>query len=342
MPMHSRFTRLGATILASVMFAPCANAQSYAQRADAMQLAAEIAVRQHLDPAWTRQVIGQAEYLPGVPPLMVPSSHPGARNWRGYRSRFVDAVRIERGVSFWQRNQHWLERAEQRYGVPPEIIVGIIGVETVYGGFTGNTRVLDALATLALDFPLAHPRANQRQAYFRGELETFLALSQQQGWLPTSPEGSYAGAMGIPQFMPSSWRDYAVDFDGDGHIDLWGSEADAIGSVASYFRGYGWQPGHPTHYRVFLKPEADKTWLLQPDIVPSFSAAQIQAAGAIILDRPDPSEKLALIELPNAGAAADYVIGTQNFYVVTRYNHSSFYAMSVIELGRAIAAEMRS
>jgi membrane-bound lytic murein transglycosylase B len=148
-------------------------------------------------------------------------------------------------VKFWQDNQATLERAEKEYGVPVEMIVGIIGVETIYGQQMGNFRVIDALATLAFNFPQSHPRASERSEFFRGELENFLVMQNQLGGDPLAPLGSYAGAMGMPQFMPSSWVKWAVDFDGDGRADLSRSTADAIGSVANYFKSYGWQPGMP-------------------------------------------------------------------------------------------------
>lgn len=316
----------------------------YAGRPDALQWAETVAAQHGLDSAWTRQTIAQAAFLPQVPRLMLPATRGAAKNWRVYRSRFIDQARIGAGVRFWQRNRVALARAHAQYGVPPEMVVGIIGVETIYGQNVGNFRVLDALATLTFDFPAAHPRAQARQAYFEGELLQFLKLCQQLGWAPGAPLGSYAGAMGLPQFMPSSWARYALDFDRDGHTDLWASEADAIGSVAHYFVGYGWQPGLPTHYPVHLAPDADMARLLAPDIKPSFSPADMASLGASVhTSGPAPAGPLALIELQNGdpalpGNEPQYVAGTDNFYTITRYNWSSYYAMAVIELGQAVAA----
>ncbi|HQQ54909.1 MAG TPA: lytic murein transglycosylase B, partial [Ottowia sp.] len=276
-----------------------------------------------------------------VPRLMLPPARGTAKNWRAYRSRFIDATRIRAGARFWQRNRATLARAQQDYGVPPEIVVGIIGVETIYGQNMGSFRVLDALATLSFDFPPQHPRAAARQAFFQDELAQYLSLCQRSGMDPQQPLGSYAGAMGMPQFMPSSWVRYAIDFDADGHIDLWGSEGDAIGSVAHYFQGYGWQPGQPTHYPVQLAPEADLDRLLAPDILPSFRPARFAELGAR-LDAAGQAHDgpLALIELQNGAAEPSYVAGTENFYVITRYNWSSYYAMAVIELGQEVAAAL--
>jgi len=315
-----------------------AEPRPYLLRDDAMRWADEMAGRRGLDAEWTRQAVGQAVFLRQVPRLMLPPARGTAKNWRAYRSRFVEPLRIRAGVRFWQRNRGALAQAQAEFGVPPEIIVGIIGVETIYGQNMGNFRVVDALATLTFDFPPEHPRATERQAYFSGELEQFLSLCSRSDMAPTAPLGSYAGAMGMPQFMPSSWVKYAIDFDGDGQIDLWGSQADAIGSVASYFKGYGWQPGLPTHYPVQLSPEADLDALLAPDILPTFKPERFQALGAQLDEGgPTPPGPLALIELQNGSAEPSYVAGTENFYVITRYNWSSYYAMAVIELGQAVA-----
>jgi membrane-bound lytic murein transglycosylase B len=305
-----------------------------------MRLADEIAEQRGLDRAWVRQAIGQSRHLPQVARWVLPAASPTAKNWRVYRSRFIEPVRIRAGVAFWQANEAELARAEQTYGVPAEIIVGIIGVESIYGRQTGNFRVMDALVTLSLDFPDAHPRATERRAFFRGELEQLLSLAQRASTDPMQYKGSYAGAMGMPQFMPSSWVRYAIDFDADGRIDLFDSASDVIGSVAHYFQAFGWKKGMPTHYPVhFDKSVLDLDTLLAPDILPTFSVQSFMAKGAI----PEAAGQqhdgpLALVELFNGDAAPSYVAGTENFYVVTRYNWSSYYALAVIELGQEIAA----
>jgi membrane-bound lytic murein transglycosylase B len=317
---------------------PERNATGYAARADAMEFADDVAARHDLDPAWVRQMVGEARNLPVVSRLMQPAPPGQPKNWNAYRGRFIDATRINAGVRFWQEHRSTLERAEQEFGVPAEIIVGILGVETIYGRQMGDFRVLDALATLAFDFPQDHPRAEERTRYFRGELEQFLAYHRAQHSSPLAPRGSYAGAWGMPQFMPGSLVRWGVDYDGDKRIDLAGSADDAIGSVANYFKGYGWIPGMPTYYPVRLDPaKLDLDGLLAPDILPTFSVARFQEKGAI-LEGPALEHKgpLALIELQNGGDPPTYVAGTENFYVITRYNWSSYYAMAVIELGREV------
>ena len=312
----------------------------YASRPEALQFADDLAVRRDLDREWVRQAIGQAHFLPQVPKLMLPPAKGTAKNWRVYRSRFVEPIRIRAGVRFWQQNQAALERAEREFGVPAETIVGIIGVETIYGQQMGNFRVMDALATLAFDFPAAHPRAKERTEFFRRELEQFLSFTNRSNTDPFEPRGSYAGAMGLGQFMPSSWVRYAIDFDGDGRVDLFNSPADAIGSVANYFRGHGWTPGMPTHFGVqFDNARLQLDDLLAPDILPTFSATSMLAKGAVLdAQGAQHTGPLALVELQNGNDAPSYVAGTENFYAITRYNWSSYYAMAVIELGREVAA----
>ena len=318
----------------------------YAARLEAMQFADDLAARRDLDQAWVRDVMGQARNLPMVSRLMQPPAKAFVKNWRVYRSRFIDPIRIDAGVKFWRANRSTLERAEKQYGVPAEIIVGIIGVETIYGRDTGSFRVMDALTTLAFDFPATHPRAKERSDFFKGEIEQFLTLQNRRGASVVqtlSVKGSYAGAMGMPQFMPSSWAKYAVDFDGDGHIDLWNSPADVIGSVANYFKAFNWQTGMPTHYPVsFDKSHLDMDALMAPDILPTFSVASFAAKGAVLTGEAlQHKGSLALIELLNGPDAPSYVAGTDNFYAITRYNWSSYYAMAVIELGREVAARVR-
>ena len=316
-------------------------ATTYGHHAAAQTWGDALAQRQGLDPLAVRAALAQARKLPQVQQLILPPTQPTAKNWTAYRARFIEPVRIRAGLAFWDAHSHLLQRAEAETGVPARLVVGVLGVETLYGRHTGRWRVLDALATLAFDFPAQHPRAEARQRYFEGELGHFLTQTLRAGVDPTEPRGSYAGAMGLPQFMPGSVAQFAVDFDGDGRIDLTHSVADAIGSVAHYFKAFGWQPGLPTHHAVRLNPQhADLDTLLTPDILPTFSAQRLSELGATPEDV-NHSGRLALIELHNGdpvrGApGAQYVAGTDNFYAVTRYNWSSYYALAVIELGETI------
>ncbi len=335
-------TRTAARARASRTSATAQAGIPYATNPQAMQFADDVAARRDLDLEWTRRAIGQARLLPVVQRLMQPGPPGMRKNWAVYRSRFIDPIRIAAGLRFWQANQDTLARAEAEYGVPAETIVGIIGVETIYGQQMGSFRVIDALATLAFDHPSSHPRAAERAEWFRGELEQFLSMQHRLNADPLAPLGSFAGAAGMPQFMPGSVVRWAIDFDGDGKVDLRDSAADAIGSVASYFKGYGWQPGMPSHYPVRLDAErVDLEGLLAPDILPTFSVASLTAKGAELegaaLQHTGP---LALVELQNGDQPSTYVAGTENFYVLTRYNQSSYYAMAVIELGREVREAM--
>ena len=322
---------------------PAARAQAvgdaYATREDAMRFADDVAERRNLDREWVRQAIGQSNFIPTVQRLMRPASGTFVKNWRVYRSRFIDPVRIQAGVRFWRANADTLARAEAEFGVPAEIIVGIIGVETIYGRDMGTFRVVDALATLAFDFPKTEKR--DRTQFFKDELEQVLSLANRTNIDPLSLRGSYAGAMGLGQFMPSSWTKYAIDFDGDGKVDLFNSQSDAIGSVANYFKNFNWKPGLPTHYSVsFDNAKLDKDALLAPDILPTFNVDRFTALGAVLpgsaQSHPGP---LALVELLNGNdGAPQYIAGTENFYAITRYNWSSYYAMSVIDLGAEVKA----
>ena len=324
---------------------------TYGRRDDVMRYGAELAERRNLDAAWVLGALQRARFIPSVAKAIMPPRAGTAKNWAAYRARFVEPIRIRAGVAFWQANMAWLQRAEERYGVPAEIIVGIIGVETIYGQQMGNFRVIDALATLAFDFPAGR---KDRSAFFRDELENFFVLCDAEHADPLKPRGSFAGAMGMPQFMPSSANRYAIDFDGDGHIDLARNPADVIGSVAHYLAEFGWQRGLPTRFDVAVPVDAsERAVLLGPDIVPSFTAAEFTARGAQLSEAalafealpasPAAAEpiKLALVELQNGDAAPSYVAGTANFYAVTRYNWSSYYAMAVIDLGEAVARAMR-
>ncbi len=347
--------RLAAAPAAATASAPSA---PYARREDVALFAEQVAERNGLDADWVRAALAAARYQASVARLVMPPPAGTAKNWAAYRARFVEPRRIAAGVAFWRANEATLARAEAEYGVPPEIVAGIIGVETLYGQHMGSYRAIDALATLAFDFPAGR---KDRSAFFRDELEQLLVmcgvpkagrgrcdpLTQESAPRPAGVSkaagppllmSSYAGALGLPQFMPSSVNRYAVDFDGDGRIDLYSSSADAIGSVARYLAAFGWKPGMPTHYAVAAPVDApERATLLVPDIVPTFSAERMAELGADLdADGRAHDGLLALVELQNGDAAPSYVAGTDNFYAVTRYNWSSYYALAVIELGQAV------
>lgn len=308
---------------------------TYGARDDVIRFGAELVARHGLDPDWVRSALREARYVPAAAKFIMPAPPGTAKNWAAYRARMVEPTRIQAGVEFWDNNAAWLERAQQRFGVPPEIIIGILGVETIYGQQMGSYRVIDTLATLAFDFPAGR---SDRSAYFRSELENYLVLCKREGIDPLEWRGSYAGAIGMPQFMPSSILRDAIDFDGDGHVDLHTSRGDVIASIANFLAKAGWQPGLVTHFDVAVPVETrDRAALLGPDILPLFSPEEFVEHGALL---PDPAmaieSKLALVELQNGDAATSYVAGTTNFYTITRYNRSSYYAMAVIELGQAV------
>ncbi len=316
-----------------------AEAPAYGDRADVLHFADDVAGRTGLPRAWLAMELAQARRIEATRQLVMPPPSGVAKNWASYRARFIEPRRIAAGEAFWRDNARWLAVAEQRFGVPAEIVVGLIGVETFYGRLTGRFRVIDTLATLAFDFPAER---SDRSGFFRGELEQFFVLCAREGVDPQQPRGSFAGAMGLAQFMPGSINRHAVDLDADGHVDLDTDVADAVGSVANYLAESGWQRGEPTHFAVTASADAtQRAQLLAPDVKPSFSAAQMAALGAALDGHGRRyAGPLALIELDNGDAPPSYVAGTPNFYAITRYNRSSYYAMAVIELGEAVRRAM--
>ena len=303
--------------------------------------AADHAASLNQTPEQVASLLAQARILPSVQRLIMPPPAGTAKDWMAYRDRFVEPRRLQAGLAFWEANAEALARAEERYGVPAEIVMGIIGVETFYGRIMGGFRILDALATLTFDFPAGR---SDRSPFFREELHQFLLLCQRDGLDPLTVKGSYAGAMGLGQFMPGSWMRHAVDFDGDGRADLINSPTDAIGSVANFLAQHGWQRGLPTDYTVAAPAgTAERAQLLAPDVRPSFTPAQMQALGARLSEAgQEHTGKLALVELQMGDAAPVYVAGTENFYVLTRYNQSAYYAMAVISLGRKLGQMRRA
>ncbi len=249
--------------------------------------------------------------------------------WYQYRKIFLTPKRIQQGVKFYREHRKLLRRVEKAYQVPASIIVAIVGVETFYGAYKGKAPVFDTLVTFAFDYP-------KRARFFTAELEHFLRLAAAQKFDVRSIKGSYAGAMGMPQFIASSYRSYAVDFDGDGVANLFESKQDVLGSVANYFKRHGWQPGRPVAYPLQLK-KINKKRLerIKPGLKPGWQWKDLQAAGFASRARIAPDEPVALIRLQQA-KAPEYWAGLKNFYVITRYNHSELYAMAVYQLSQKI------
>ena len=315
-----------------VLLTPCVAqaASSYGARPDVLAFIAEMHEQHDFDVAQLRSLFSEAQMLPAVIKYILPPSTPRQRSWRAYRPRYIDGTRIAGGVAFWQRNEPAIKAASEQYAVAPEIIVAIIGVETIYGRNVGNFQTFSALTTLAFDYP---PRAE----LFRRELVELLLLARDGQRDVRDFRGSFAGALGLPQFLPSSWRKYAVDFDGDGAIDLFGSPADAIGSVAHFLREHGWEPGKPVAVRVTTIDGEIKP-LLDSGIEPLLNTDDIELVGVKTQTAVPPATRYALVDLVTPDEPTEYWMGFHNFYVITRYNRSSFYAMSVYQLAEALRA----
>jgi len=289
----------------------------------------DMVARHQFDRDALRAAFAQVRVQPQVLGAMQSQSRP--RPWFEYRPAFVNRPRIAGGVRFWRDNAAVLDRAQAQFGVPAEVVVATIAAETLFGKVMGSHPVLDALATLAFEFP-------RRAEYFRGELEQFLLLARELSIDPAQPRGSFAGAMGIPQFMPTSYRKYAVDFDGDGRIDLFRSAADAIGSVANYYRVFGWVTGGPVAVRVSAPADAAEAQA-KLGIRPHTTVGALADSGfvpAADLDRALPAMVFPLVMKDGP----EYWLGFDNFFVITRYNRAIHYAMAVFELAQEIRASM--
>jgi membrane-bound lytic murein transglycosylase B len=282
-------------------------------------------------------LFGQARLLETAVQLVKPAPPGKPKNWQLYSSRFIEPIRINAGVRFWNENAEVLARAERTYGVPAEILVGIIGVETVFGRDTGRFRVIDTLTTLAFAYPEA-PNRTDRMAFFRGELENTLLLAQHAGVDPFSYLGSFAGAVGLPQFMPGSILKWGVDFDNDGRVDLRTSVADAIGSVANFLVVHGWKRDDtgPAVFAAQVAPSRAWEGLLGKGLLPHYHPDELSAAGVTTAAPLPPDRLYGLVDLQNGADATEYWVASDNFFAITNYNRSYFYAMSVIELGRAV------
>jgi membrane-bound lytic murein transglycosylase B len=316
-------------LLLLVALLPMPAAASYAEHPEAQEFINSMVKRHGFVEKELKRVFAKAQR---AQPVLDAISRPAerVRTWEEYRTLLITERRIAEGVEFWKKYPRTLERAEKRYGVPPEYIVAIIGVETSYGRNTGNWRVVDALSTLAFDYP---PRAG----FFRSELEQYLLMARARGIDVFSVRGSYAGAIGIPQFMPSSARAYAVDFDGNGSIDLQKSRSDAIGSVGNFLKQHGWQRDAGVVLSARLTSDAARSFATGR-LEPRHSLADLREAGIEFESASPPGASAALIELANGPERpSEYRVGLRNFYVITRYNRSALYATAVADL----AAELR-
>lgn len=303
----------------------------FANNPNAQQFIDKMVNKHGFDRQQLQEILSQAKRLDSVLRLMdnqapttsvkPPSGPNGA--WLRYRKKFITPDNVQNGVVFWNQYEDALNRAWQVYGVPPEIIVGIIGVETRWGRVMGKTRILDALATLSFNYP-------RRAEYFSGELETFLLMARDEQDDPLNLKGSFAGAMGYGQFMPSSYKQYAVDFSGDGHINLW-DPVDAIGSVANYFKAHGWVKGDQV--AVMANGQAPG---LPNGFKTKYSISQLAAAGLTPQQPLGNHQQASLLRL-DVGTGYQYWYGLPNFYTITRYNHSTHYAIAVWQLGQAVA-----
>jgi membrane-bound lytic murein transglycosylase B len=319
-------------VLLALLLAPLdAGAQAQAQRplsSDTETFIGEMVQKHQFDEVSLRKLFTQVRTLPSI--LRAVSTPATARPWHEFRMRNVDPARINGGVAFWREHSALLARARERYGVPEEIIVATIGIETLYGRNTGSFRVLEALTTLAFNYP---PRAE----LFRGELEAYLLMARESGLDAMKTRGSYAGAMGIPQFLPSSFRRYAVDFDTDGRRDLM-TVADAIGSVANYYREFGWQAGGTVLVPVTVSGDTEA--LLKAGIKPHLKIVELKRLGVIPAAPVDEGAEAALFTAETESGPR-YWLGLNNFYVITRYNRSVNYALAVHELARELRALVR-
>ncbi len=321
-------TRFILLILALLVVAAPARAQRVlAPEIEAFIL--EMADKHRFEPGALRRLFAQAQPRPEI--LRAISTPITTLPWHEFRGRFVDPARINGGVRFWREHAATLEKASREFGVPAEIIVATIGVETLYGRNTGTHRVLEALAMLAFQYP---PRAE----LFRSELEEYLLLVREAGFDAMGIRGSYAGAIGIPQFLPSSYRRYAVDFNGDGRRDLMKTPADAIGSVANYYRSFGWRSGEGIIVPAEVDP-GNAQPLLGIGILPQLRVTELKRLGVTPAAPVDDGAEAALFVVESE-AGPLYWLGLNNFYVITRYNRSINYALAVHELARELRAQV--
>lgn len=297
----------------------------YLGRADVETFILDMSERHGFDDNDLRALLAQGEQQKRVLELVTKPAE--GKNWSEYRPIFITDKRIDAGVKFWIKNEEILKNAEQAYSVPADVIVAIIGVETFYGTRMGTFPVLDTLMTLGFDYP-------PRSKFFKRQLEEFLLLSREQNLDPLAQKGSYAAAMGMGQFISSSYRDFAVDFDENGQTDLWHSPADGIGSVANYFSRHKWIYGQPVIAPAFIRGKGYKK-LKANELKPQYTEKQLKDAGVAPSRKIDPDEQVSFLDLKGA-KGHEYWLGHHNFYVITRYNHSVKYALAVYQLSQAV------
>lgn len=296
----------------------------------------DIALRHGFPRAELTEIISKIRFIDSAIQLVKPPPPGKPKDMNGVRTLMIEPVRVNAGVKFWNEHGAVLERAEAEYGVPAEIIVGILGIETVYGRNTGRFRVLDVLTTLAFAYPDTRNKA-ARMAFFKGELESTLLLARKNNIDPFSLLGSFAGAIGMPQFMPGNVLAYGVDYDNNGHIDLRSSPVDVIGSVANFLVKHGWkrEENGPLVYPAQLTPGVNVDALLNQGLAAKLSHEALLAGGVSSHNLPG-GRLYGLVDLQNGKDATEYWVATNNFFTITQYNRSYFYAMSVLELGRAV------
>jgi peptidoglycan lytic transglycosylase B len=323
-----------AALLAALAVPPIGRAQApgYAERTDVQAFIDWVTLTYGLDREWVGALIAQARYNETAERLTTPAlKPPGSRNWIEYRDRSLDESRIREGVAFWRGNRATLARAATHFGVPEQIAVAIIGIETMFGRLAGSHRTLDVLVTLSFDY-------TRRAAYYREELVQFLLMCREQRLDPLAQRGSFAGALGLPQFMPSSIRSQAVDFDGDGRIDILRSPADAIGSVAHFLAEHGWVRSLPVAFTAAATNEI--TEVLGETIRPLYRWQDVKRLGVTIDGTLDPDTRVLLANLPFVSPAGiegvAHRIGTANFSALLHYNRSYFYAAAVAELAEVL------
>jgi len=289
----------------------------------------EMVAKHQFEPIEIQALMKQARYQQKIIDAISRPAE-GTLTWARYRPIFLSGSRAAEGVKFWQENQTVLDQATAKYGVPAEIIVAIIGVETRYGKHAGKYKVIDALSTLAFAYP-------KRGAFFKRQLEEFLLMSREHNVAAATALGSYAGAMGQPQFIPSSFRAYAVDFDQDGKTDLWDNRADIIGSVAAYFSRHHWRPNAPVAFRTQkLTPESPLYVKAgRKTAKPNIQVSDLKKAGLVSSDNEINDTLSTLVHLKGK-QGSEFWITLHNFYVITRYNHSNLYAMAVYQLSEEI------